>query len=103
MPEGSVRRPTLTASARAGVGEMRVGTKKRAFRSNKETEEGKKDAPLCRPLKPLLDKAPYKETALGERVLVPRARPKGTREVRAISTPGDFQRASASKTSTTWT
>ena len=34
-----VRRPTLTASARAGVSEVRVGTKKRASRSNKETDE----------------------------------------------------------------
>jgi hypothetical protein len=38
-----VQRPTLTAPARADVSEARVGTKKRAFRSNKETdEEGKK-------------------------------------------------------------
>ena len=37
-----VRRPTLTAPARAGLSEPRVGTKKRAFRSNKETDEGKK-------------------------------------------------------------
>src|SRR5262249_3921562 len=57
-----VRRPTLTASARAGVGEVRVGTKKRAFRSNKENRRRKKDAPPCRLLKLLLDKAPYKET-----------------------------------------
>src|SRR5262245_60991761 len=55
-----VRRPTLTASARAGVGEVRVGTKKRAFRSNKENRRRKKDAPPCRLLKLLLDKAPYK-------------------------------------------
>ena len=33
-----------------------------AFRSNKETDEGK-DAPTCRLLKRLLDKSPYKETA----------------------------------------
>jgi hypothetical protein len=32
----------LTAPARADVSEARVGTKKRAFRSNKETDEGKK-------------------------------------------------------------
>ena len=41
------RRPTLTAPARADVSEVRVGTKKRAFRSNKETDEGRKDGPLC--------------------------------------------------------
>src|SRR6476620_2426595 len=35
-----VRRPTLTAPARADVSKARVGTKKRAFRSNKETDEG---------------------------------------------------------------
>ena len=52
------RRPTLTAPARAGVSEARVGTKKRAFRSNKETDEGKKDAP--RSLNFLTKKAPYK-------------------------------------------
>jgi hypothetical protein len=57
----------LTASARAGA-KWRVGTKKRAFRSNKETDEGKK----MRGLLKLLDQkspiqAPYKETAMGER------------------------------------
>ena len=60
-----VRRPTLTASARAGVGEVRVGTKKRAFRSNKENRRRKKDAPPCRLLKLLLDKAPYKGNRAG--------------------------------------
>jgi hypothetical protein len=35
-----VRRPTLTAPARDGLALPRVGTKKRAFRSNKETDEG---------------------------------------------------------------
>jgi hypothetical protein len=35
-----VRRPTLTAPERADVRESRVGTQKRAFRSNKETDEG---------------------------------------------------------------
>ena len=34
------RRPTLTAPARDDVSELRVGTKKRALRSNKETDEG---------------------------------------------------------------
>src|SRR5262249_59700627 len=38
---GLVRRPTLTAPPHAGVSDARVGTKKRAFRSNKETDEGK--------------------------------------------------------------
>src|SRR6266851_8670908 len=33
-----VRRPTLTAPARDDMGEARVGTEKRAFRSNKETD-----------------------------------------------------------------
>jgi hypothetical protein len=37
-----VQRPTLTAPARADVSKARVGTKKRTFRSNKETDEGKK-------------------------------------------------------------
>jgi hypothetical protein len=37
-----VRRPTLTAPARADLSEARVGTKKRALRSNKETDEGRK-------------------------------------------------------------
>jgi hypothetical protein len=40
----SVRRPTLTAAARAGFAILRVGTKKRDSRSNKETDqESKKD------------------------------------------------------------
>jgi hypothetical protein len=56
-----VRRPTLTAPARAGISEVRVGTKKRALGRTKKLTE-KKDAP-CRLLKLLLDKAPYKETA----------------------------------------
>jgi hypothetical protein len=37
-----VRRPTLTAPARAGVSEATVGTKKQTFGSNKETDEEKK-------------------------------------------------------------
>jgi hypothetical protein len=57
MPQGLVRRPTLPALARAEVREAQVGTKKRAFRSNKETNEGK-DAPPC--LNFLTRKAPYK-------------------------------------------
>ena len=40
--ERLVRRPTLTAPARAAVSKARVGTKKRALRSNKETDEGEK-------------------------------------------------------------
>ena len=47
-----VRRPTLTASARAGVSEVRVGTKKRASRSNKETDERSR----CAGVPKLLDK-----------------------------------------------
>jgi hypothetical protein len=39
------RRPTLTAPARDDVSEPRVGTKKRALRSNKETDEGQT---ICR-------------------------------------------------------
>ena len=46
------RRPTLTASARAGVSEVRVGTKKRASRSNKETDERSR----CAGVPKLLDK-----------------------------------------------
>jgi ABC-type uncharacterized transport system substrate-binding protein len=42
----------LTAPARADVSEVRVGTKKPAFRSNKETDKGKK----CAALPKLLDK-----------------------------------------------
>jgi hypothetical protein len=45
--ERLVQRPTLTAPARDGLALLRVGTKKRAFRSNKETDEGQKHA-LCR-------------------------------------------------------
>ena len=45
--EKLVQRPTLTAPARDGLTLLRVGTKKRAFRSNKETDEGQKHA-LCR-------------------------------------------------------
>ena len=57
------RRPTLTAPARADVSKARVGTKKRAFRSNKETGEKKQDAPPWR--NSLTKKAPYKEIAVG--------------------------------------
>ena len=39
--ERLVQRPTLTAPARDGLALLRVGTKKRAFRSNKETERTK--------------------------------------------------------------
>ncbi len=48
-----VRRPTLTAPARVDVSEARVGTKKRASRSNKETDEEKRG---CAALPKLLDK-----------------------------------------------
>jgi hypothetical protein len=57
-----VRRPTLTASARDDVSEPRVRMKKRALRSNKETDEGQK---ICRSGNSLTKKAPYKETAGG--------------------------------------
>jgi hypothetical protein len=40
------------------VSEATVGTKKQTFRSNKETDEGKKDAPPY--LNLLTKKAPYK-------------------------------------------
>src|SRR6202158_6282856 len=46
------RRPTLTAPARDDVSEPRIGTKKRALRSNQETDEGQK---ICRSSE-LLDK-----------------------------------------------
>ena len=65
------RRPTLTAPARAGVSKARVGTKKRAFRSNKETGEKIKDAPPWR--SSLTKKAPYKEIAVGSSAAVRRA------------------------------
>jgi hypothetical protein len=52
-----VRRPTLTASARDGASEVRVGTKKRALRSNKETDEGQRFAAL---VNSLTKNAPYK-------------------------------------------
>jgi hypothetical protein len=48
--ERLVQRPTLTAPARDGLALLRVGTKKRAFRSNKETDEGQKHALHCRTL-----------------------------------------------------
>src|SRR5438876_7550621 len=44
------RRPTLTAPARDDVSEPRVGTKKRALRSNKETDEGQRIAALANSL-----------------------------------------------------
>jgi hypothetical protein len=47
-----VRRPTLTAPARAAVSKARIGTKKRAFKSNKETDDEKR----CADLSKLLDK-----------------------------------------------
>jgi hypothetical protein len=50
----------LTAPARDDVSEPRVGTKKRALRSNKETDEGQRFAALANSL---TKKAPYKETA----------------------------------------
>ena len=53
-----VRRPALTAPARAGVSETTVGTKKQTFKSNKETDEEKKMRPPC--LNLLTKKAPYK-------------------------------------------
>src|SRR5271170_442813 len=60
MPARLARRPTLTASARDDVSEPRVGTKKRAFRSNKETDEGQK---MRRFANSLTKKAPYKENS----------------------------------------
>ena len=47
--ERLVRRPTLTAPARAGFAILRIGAKKRDSRSNKETDEEKR----CAALKPL--------------------------------------------------
>ena len=44
------RRPTLTAPARDDVSEPRVGTKKRALRANKETDEGQRIAALANSL-----------------------------------------------------
>jgi hypothetical protein len=53
--ERLVQRPTLTAPARDGLALLRVGTKKRAFRSNKETDE------TCVALpNPLTKETPYK-------------------------------------------
>src|SRR4029077_13321377 len=59
----SARRPTLTAPARDDVSEPRIGTKKRALRSNKETDEGQK---ICRSGE-LLDK---KSPIQGGRALI---------------------------------
>jgi hypothetical protein len=53
--ERLVRRPTLTAPARDGLALLRVGMKKRAFRSNKETDEK-----TC----VLTNEAPYKRHPL---------------------------------------
>jgi hypothetical protein len=47
----------LTASARDAASEVRVGTKKRALRSNKETDEGQRFAAL---VNSLTKNAPYK-------------------------------------------
>jgi hypothetical protein len=65
------RRPTLTAPARADVSEARVGTKKRAFRSNKETDEGKKMRPPCR--NSLIKKPHTRKPRPGKGTAVPRA------------------------------
>ena len=60
--ERLVRRPTLTAPARAGFAILRVGTKKRDSRSNKETDqESKKERSPLR--NRLTTKAPYKAQA----------------------------------------
>src|SRR5450631_505814 len=52
--ERLVRRPTLTAPTRAGFAILRVGTKKRDSRSNKETDQESKTTAL----KPLDNKSP---------------------------------------------
>ena len=71
--ERLVQRPTLTAPARDGLALLRVGTKKRAFRSNKETDEGK-DAPTCRLLKRrVLDNAHTRKPRLRARRAVRQA------------------------------
>jgi hypothetical protein len=55
--ERLVRRPTLTAPARAGFAILRVGTKKRDSRSNKETDQESKKERIAA-LKPLDNKSP---------------------------------------------
>src|ERR1700736_6698246 len=56
------RRPTLTAPARDDVSGPRVGTKKRALRSNKETDEGQK---ICGSGEPLDKKSPIQGSPPG--------------------------------------
>ena len=56
------RRPTLTAPARDDVSEPRIGTKKRALRSNKETDEGQK---ICRSSELLDKKSPIQGNRVG--------------------------------------
>ena len=46
---GANARPSLTASARAGDADVQVGAKKRAARSNKETEGREMDRTLGEP------------------------------------------------------
>jgi hypothetical protein len=53
----------LTASARDAASEVRVGTKKRALRSNKETDEGQRFAAL---VNSLTKNAPYKALLMQE-------------------------------------
>ena len=66
--ERLLQRPTLTAPARDGLALLRVGTKKRAFRSNKETDEGQKHALHCR----TLDKrSPIQGSTLGFDITYP--------------------------------
>ena len=56
MPQGWGDSPTCTDSARIYVSDAQVGTKKRALRSNQETDEGK----LRALANSLTTKTPYK-------------------------------------------
>jgi hypothetical protein len=64
----------LDGSCARRLAMLRVGAKKRAFRSNKETDEGQKDALHCR--NSLTKNAPYKAQAeKTARLKVPMRRP----------------------------
>src|SRR5271169_5706592 len=63
--ERSVRRPTLTAPARAGFAILRVGAKKRDSRSNKRNRSRKQERKIAA-LKPLDNKSPIQGFARPE-------------------------------------
>src|ERR1700737_4799944 len=93
------RRPTLTAPARDDVSGPRVGTKKRALRSNKGTDEGQK---ICGSGEPLDKKSPIQENGgkgYVRRCGVSYRKLRVARDFDFVA--GEFPRTSASNTSQT--